>query len=495
MDDLPFRKLGKGLFYLLITVWLLSLSFMTMAKQVEQKQYTLLGLGDSITEGGANFISYLYPLWKKLFVGGYQVEFIGPRQASTKIGGINHAGYSGMNAEYLAANIDSVYSEFPADIVLLHAGHNHFADENPIGGIVSAQEEIVRKIKAVNPEAIILLAKVIESGKLPKYSYIPDLNRQLDGLTKRLQKRYTGIYPVHQQKKFDWHRDTIEDKVHPNEIGAEKMAETWFNTLEKVLDMPVQRYNPEVFRYKGTSDKPLELHVFKPPGKFEKQGKSCIVLFFGGGWKVGSPLQFYREATYFASLGMVAITADYRTEFVNGTSVFESISDAKSSIRWIRANASKLGIDPHKIAAAGASSGGYLAAATATVAGFNAPHEDLSISPKPNLNLLYYPVLDNGPEGYGSEEMRARFREVSPMYQKGDYPATLILLGTEDPYLSVDKAEKYRSLLDAKGVVCEVKLYEGAGYPIFYYRKGYSPDYFRMLSDSENFLRKQGFLN
>ena len=483
------------IFFTLLGALLVGLSPMCSAHNLTQKKYTLLGLGDSITEGGSNFSSYLYPLWEKLFVSGYQVEFIGPRVTNTKIGGINHAGYSGMNAEFIAAKIDSIYAQFPADIVLLHSGHNHFNDEKPVEGIIAAQKSIIQTIKRINPEAMILTARVIESGKLPKYSYVPELNAQIVDLVAELQKEYTGIYLVGQDKTFDWHSDTIDDKVHPNEQGAEKMAETWLNELRKILIKPERGFDPDLITYKYTNNEEMKLHVFEPPGKFNQEKKACIVFFFGGGWKVGTPLQFYREAAYFASKGMVAISVDYRTEFENGTTVLESLSDAKSAIRWIRSNASELGIDPHRIAAAGASAGGYLAAATATVTGFDEDVENLSISSVPNLNLLYYPVIDNSPDGYGSPEMKARYKQLSPIDNEAEeFPPTLLALGTKDPYLSVQKAKEYKSRLEKKGTKCELKLYQNAGHPIFFYRKGDSPLYFQVLKASEEFLRKHGYV-
>lgn|GEM_PF-3426428 len=106
-----------------------------------------------------------------------------------------------------------------------------------------------------------------------------------------------------------------------------------------MLDKPSAVFNPELVSYKNTANEALKLHVFEPTKKFKDEKKTCIVYFSGEGWKVGTPLQFYREAAYFASKCIVAITADYRTEFDNGTTVFEIVSDAKSAIRWIRENA------------------------------------------------------------------------------------------------------------------------------------------------------------
>jgi len=126
-----------------------------------------------------------------------------------------------------------------------------------------------------------------------------------------------------------------------------------------------------------------------------------LSIFFGGGWSHGTPLQFYRECTHYAAKEMVAVAAEYRISYLHKTTPFESFEDAKDAIRWLRQHASELNIDPNRIVAAGASAGGHLAAATGMIKENGS--EKTAISSKPNLLLLYYPVLDNGPNGYGAE--------------------------------------------------------------------------------------------
>lgn len=45
------------------------------------------------------------------------------------------------------------------------------------------------------------------------------------------------------------------------------------------------------------------------------------------------------------------------------------VEDAKTAVRFLRANAEKLGIDPNHIAVMGESAGGYLAAMVGTTSG------------------------------------------------------------------------------------------------------------------------------
>jgi len=204
-------------------------------KQPQSSSITLMGLGDSITQGGSKTPSYLFPLSKKLYEAGFDIDFIGPRQTTLEGRVLNHSGFGGQNAEFLEKCIDSIYREFPADVVLLHAGHNYFVENKPVSTIIDAQRSIVSKIKAINPDAAIFVAQIIESGKLPKYAYIPELNIEIKKLVEDLQRIWPRIYLVDLAATFEWKSDTIEDMVHPNAHGAEKMADTWFQELRKYV--------------------------------------------------------------------------------------------------------------------------------------------------------------------------------------------------------------------------------------------------------------------
>ncbi|WP_185731549.1 GDSL-type esterase/lipase family protein [Larkinella rosea] len=195
------------------------------------KTVTILGLGDSITQGSTDFDSYLFPLQKKLRQAGYHFRLIGPKASVHQPDSIYNAGYGGKTAEFLATMVDSIYTRFPADVVLLHSGHNHFDTENPVAGIIAAQKSMIAKLIAINPRVVILVAQVITSGKLPKYSYIPALNQQIGEMVNQLNNRQVIL--VNQAKGWEWEKNTIADKVHPNARGAEKMAQAWFKALKR----------------------------------------------------------------------------------------------------------------------------------------------------------------------------------------------------------------------------------------------------------------------
>lgn len=229
----------------LILLFLMAIPFQRCAhtKEKKQKSYTILGLGDSITEGNGRNKCYLFPLWEKLKLTGYKVDFVGPNEHKCNVGSLNHAGYGGKNAEFLDLVIDDIYKEYPADIVLIHAGHNHFVEEKPVEGIIAAHKSIVKKITTINPDVNILIAQVITAGKLPKYSYIEELNEQLLLVVKELSQEGFPVRVVNQAEGFDWSKDCLADKVHPNLGGAQKMADKWFDALTDILEKPVQSKN------------------------------------------------------------------------------------------------------------------------------------------------------------------------------------------------------------------------------------------------------------
>lgn len=455
---------------------LLALSFflfesskaMANVKTEKKQPLTILGLGDSITEGGGESFSYLYPLWEELYSKGYQVDFIGPKEQNCRIGKLNHAGYSGKTAEFIETQIDSIYRKYPADIVLIHSGHNHFAEENPVAGLISTYKSIIKKIKTINPNVTIMMAQVINSGKLPKYSYIPQLNREIASMINELND--SKVILVDQCSRFDWKKHTIEDKVHPNKQGAKLMAEVWFEALAKILPAPLQSNHPDVYPYKAIGKDTLMAHIFKPR-KVEKDSlTAAIVYFFAGGFELGTPLQFYRECDYYASKGLIAITVDYRIKYLYNNSIEDSLLDAQDAICWLRNNAESLGINPDRIIVSGASAGGYLAASLGT--------NNIDNCYQPNLLVLNYPVLEH--------------LKVKP---DNRIPPILFIVGSNDSLVSLTAVNDLKEKVEYNGGDFDLHILQGKGHPLFEYRKPSDDTFYRIRKITDDFLIQHGYLN
>lgn len=224
--------------------------------------------------------------------------------------------------------------------------------------------------------------------------------------------------------------------------------------------------------YKKTKEAELSLHVYLPEGWKADQRRPAIVFFFGGGWNAGRVTQFEPQSKHLASRGMVAICADYRVKSRHGVKPDSCVEDAKAAVRWVREHAGELGIDPRRIVGAGGSAGGHLAAATALCPGFDAKDSEAKdtseVSAKPNVLVLYNPVLDfSAPqlsERVGNDA--AMVKAISPtQHLAKDSPPTLLMYGTDDPLLA--QGEEYLKATQELGNRAELMKTEGVGHSFF----------------------------
>ena len=242
--------------------------------------------------------------------------------------------------------------------------------------------------------------------------------------------------------------------------------------------------------YKETPQGELRLHIFKPAGLKAGQKRPAVVFYFGGGWNGGSPKQFYPQARYLADRGLVAIAAEYRTKKGHGTDPRACVMDAKSAMRWVRTHAHKYGIDPHRIAAAGGSAGGHLAASTATLEMFNEPDDNTSISCKPEALILFNPVFDTSEKGYGYDRVSDYWNDFSPMHNlKKGLPPTIIFLGTKDSLIPVATAQEYKKRMETNGNRCDLHLYQDQPHGFFNKAK-----YNETVAETDQFLVSLGWL-
>ena len=248
--------------------------------------------------------------------------------------------------------------------------------------------------------------------------------------------------------------------------------------------------------FKSTPQGDLRINLYFPPDWKASDHRAGIVFFFGGGFTNGNPSQFTTKSEYLAGRGMVAASAEYRIKNTHHTTPEKSIEDAKSAVRWMRMNAGRLGIDPHKVLAGGGSAGGTCAAFTAYNTTYEPEGEDQSVSSRPDALVLYNPAL-----GFAADTSKLTAEEKAHQQEAGAFlsawkitkggPPAILFFGSEDPL--GEKALVFAKRLNAAGIKAEYYLAPGQKHGFFNDRGG-TPWHTVTLEQTDRFLASLGYL-
>lgn len=248
--------------------------------------------------------------------------------------------------------------------------------------------------------------------------------------------------------------------------------------------------------YKEVDGRALSLYVTKPSDWQSTDQRPAIVFYHGGGWTGGEPGQFTEHSKYLASCGMVAVQVQYRLLDRKANEPPETcVADAKSAMRWVRSHAKELGIDPNRIASAGGSAGGHLAAFVGMVDGGDDAEDDKAVSPKSNAMVLFNPVFENGPDGWGHKRVGDRYKEFSPFHNVSqDDPPAIVFLGSKDALIPEQTAHDFKANMDKAGVACEVMIFEGQPHGFFNHGRSGNRYYNATVVATVQFLAKLGWI-
>jgi acetyl esterase/lipase len=232
-----------------------------------------------------------------------------------------------------------------------------------------------------------------------------------------------------------------------------------------------------------------ERYVGEPPVRVvvatpvERETAGPAVLWIhGGGMIVGTPQFEARGSGRLArELGVVVVSPDYRLAPEHPFPA--ALDDCMATLRWMRANADALGIDPDRIAVVGSSAGGGLSAAVAQ----RSCDEGITL----RAQVLIYPMLDDRTALREDHAGRGRFAWTpasnrfgwtaylgqdprladAPEYAAPARRADLsglapAWIGVGDLDLLYDESVDYAARLTAAGVHCELVtvpgMYHGA---------------------------------
>jgi acetyl esterase/lipase len=223
----------------------------------------------------------------------------------------------------------------------------------------------------------------------------------------------------------------------------------------------------------------MEMDVVRP--RELQEPAPAVVLIHGGGFRAGVRQSYLPICVKLAQRGYVAATVSYR--LAPRYQFPAPVQDVKTSVRWLRANARRFGIDSDRIGVVGGSAGGHLAlflGLTAGVAEFEGDGPYQEQSSRVACVVDYYGPTDFT-QSYGKSADAA---EVLPQFLGGDLEherhhhiiasplnwvtpqsaPVLCIHGTEDRYVAYEQSVWLVDRLRAAGVEAELEKLEGAGH-------------------------------
>lgn len=200
------------------------------------------------------------------------------------------------------------------------------------------------------------------------------------------KRAYTLNLPANKDRILpDGYAPGDEMVTHPNPWGTR-----YKDYIYTDFDITTEYYKKQAPMWDG-SKKDLIMDIITPKNDAEKK-RPCLVFLFGGGFAGKFDDCTQEIGKGFTQKGYVVVLADYRVGFKNALlagqcvgdfntgmypAYLRSIQDARSVVRYLKANAERLGIDRNLIFVSGQSAGALTSIGLAVMNDDNAPKEIL----------------------------------------------------------------------------------------------------------------------
>lgn len=233
--------------------------------------------------------------------------------------------------------------------------------------------------------------------------------------------------------------------------------------------------------YSQIGNQKLHLDLYEPARRWGKS-RPAVLLVHGGAWAVGSKDEFREIGLNLARLGYVAIAVQYRLVTETGNKWPAQLDDCQRAVRWVRAHAKELNVDPNRLGAIGGSAGGHLVACLGTMetrdnsdlqlAGYSSKVNcvvdmcgptDLSddLAPKVAEGAWTNDMIRNllGVSGLTRPDIA---RAASPLYFVDAQSAPMLLIhGRQDPVVPLAQSEWLAAALQKSGVEVQTFYFNG----------------------------------
>jgi acetyl esterase/lipase len=214
-----------------------------------------------------------------------------------------------------------------------------------------------------------------------------------------------------------------------------------------------------------------------PPPDIPPRPRPAVLAIHGGSWIGGSKADYQfaprDSAIRLARAGLVVVTVEYSLARPGSPSYPAVVGELRQAVRWIRAHAAELNVDPGRIIAFGQSSGAHLAALLAAVdpndtdahegqssrvqavIGFSGAYDLRALLEERHLANDPIRALLSG----GEDPSPALLAEASPLgLVNPQFPPMLLVHGTADGWIPVEQSLRMASALERAKVLHKLIL-------------------------------------
>ena len=201
------------------------------------------------------------------------------------------------------------------------------------------------------------------------------------------------------------------------------------------------------------------------PEKLPAGAKAPVLLWIHGGGFTGGDKAQKRELNIGSNLaehGYVVMSINYKLQAKGAAPIWpQNLHDCKTAVRWLRANAARLHLDPDRIAVAGGSAGGHLASLVALTKPEDGldpkgPYGEFSCAVQCGMDFYGCVDLTTWHDSTMFGKTKAQDPEVyrkasATTYARKDSPPLLILHGTADKTVDIKQSETLEAALKKAG--------------------------------------------
>jgi lysophospholipase L1-like esterase len=216
----------------------------------------IMPLGDSITFGvgssGAGG-GYRVQLFRRALADGHVVTFVGtsqPNGPDTVEGQTfpkanqGHSGYAIDQGGFgsLSGVLDGALATTDPHIILLMIGTNDINGNVDLGNAPSRLAALVDKIVDAEPDALLVLAKIVPTTDSGINARVEMYNSAMDAIVEERATAGKHVVLVDLYAPFvdtpNFQSTLMDDTLHPNDAGYVVMADAWYDAIEAVLPAP-----------------------------------------------------------------------------------------------------------------------------------------------------------------------------------------------------------------------------------------------------------------